>query len=730
MLVICVTLACGGAAFAYLRQTAPVFEAEALVSVKEPASPSAPIEDNPTAPDSRRPGAESTEEGLSRHVLLLRSRGMIEKLIDRLDLGRSAELNPLLRQPNAIARAWSAAMRLLPGEWSTFAQTVAGKGYLATADAHRVSELDLATYVREAIFDGVQRRLVVQATSRPDVLALRFSSADPALAASVANGLAQLYVDSTLQEKRTAAERVRAFLGAEVERLRADLMKSEQVIQLYRKAAGIIGAANDATDEQQLAQLSEELAIARSRRSAAEARVQTLRPLLTGGERADLVAQYVQSPVLLDVQARELDIERRVAEARKQYGERHPIMLSLRTEIEELSQRKAAETARLLQALENEVLVARRREAALEQTLEKAQGKSARLDDASGEMQALERDVAANRQLLEAYRERQSEIASQVNAQEPGARIVSAAVAPDRPAGPQLMLVLAMSLVGGALLGSVGAVTVERVRDTIHSGDQLKSLFGLSPLGVVPLLDERRPTDRQVAAYALERPRSPYAESLRSLHGAMLAVAGDTMPLVLVVTSTQPGEGKTSTAVNLARLHAQSGARTLLIDADLRRSRLKALLDAPAGPGLGDILEGRSVDPTAILYKDERTGLELMTAGRAQGDPALLLGSLPLRRLLAALRLRYDLIVVDAPPVLGAVDARLLAASADLTLLVVRWAATRRQEVGSALKALRGAGAQLAGAALTFVDLKRHAYYGYRGTARYYPDHPTRARDV
>jgi receptor protein-tyrosine kinase len=198
-----------------------------------------------------------------------------------------------------------------------------------------------------------------------------------------------------------------------------------------------------------------------------------------------------------------------------------------------------------------------------------------------------------------------------------------------------------------------------------------------------------------------------------------LTAAGDTMPLVLLVTSARVGEGRSSTAVGLARLHAQSGARTLLIDADLRRPRLQALLGAPGGPGLGDILQGKPVDPASILHQDERTGLELLAAGDAQGDPTSLLGSAALRWLLAGLRLRYELIVVDAPPLLGVSDARLLASLADLSLLVVRWGGTQRQDVRRALRILEAAGARLAGGVLTMVDTKRQAGYGHGDSGRY-----------
>jgi capsular exopolysaccharide synthesis family protein len=282
------------------------------------------------------------------------------------------------------------------------------------------------------------------------------------------------------------------------------------------------------------------------------------------------------------------------------------------------------------------------------------------------------------------------------------------------------MTILMLSLLGGLFLGSVGAVSLEQLDRTLHSGDELESLFGVKPIGLIPRLEERRLSDQRVAAYVLDRPRSRFGEAIRALRAAIVSATADGGPMVLLVTSALPGEGKSTVAVALARLHAQSGARTLLIDADLRRPRLDILLEAGERPGLGDILGGRDVEAASVIHKDPRCGLELMSAGHHGGDPTLLLGSAVLRRLIAGLRLRYELIVIDSPPLIGVTDARLLLPLADATLYLVRWGATQQQDVAAALRTLREARGPLVGAALTMVDVRRHASYGYSDSGHYY----------
>jgi capsular exopolysaccharide synthesis family protein len=586
--------------------------------------------------------------------------------------------------------------------------------------------LVLAAFLREAIVDGVDERLVVEPASSTNVIAIRFASADPALAARVANELARLYIEDTLEEKRAAANRVRSFLEVEITRLRESLLRSEEAVQEYRRQAGLVSTNSGPLDTQQLAQLSTELVLVRSQRAAAEARAAALRGLLAGGNNAEAAAQFSQSPTLLDLQTRELDVKRRMAEASNQYGERHPTMVALRAEAEELANRKELEARNLLQGLLNEARAIRSREAALEASLEQSKGQVARLDDAGVQLRSLEREAAASRQLLETYLARQSEIRSQEKAQEPDARVISPAVAPDAPVSPRRMTILALSLLGGLFLGSVGALSLEQLDQTVRSGDQLEGMFGVKPIGLIPLLDERRLSDDRVAAYALDRPRSRLGEAIRALRAAVVANASDAGPMVLLITSALPGEAKSTVAVALARLHAQSGAKTLLIDADLRRPRLDMLLEGGERPGLSDILSGREVDAGSAVHRDSRSGLELLAAGRAGTDPTILLGSAALRRLLAGLRLRYDLIVIDSPPLIGVSDARLLAPLADATLFLVRWGATQRQDVGAALRMLREARATLIGAALTLVDVRRHAAYGYSDSGHYYYDRYTK----
>lgn len=293
----------------------------------------------------------------------------------------------------------------------------------------------------------------------------------------------------------------------------------------------------------------------------------------------------------------------------------------------------------------------------------------------------------------------------------PGGRVVSAARTPVGPVGPSRVTIVALSLAGGLILGSIGAVGLERLDTTVRTGDQLSGLCGLQPLGMVPAPDEKRPTPFQLAAYVIDQPRSRFGEAVHNLVAATLAAAGDSANLVLLITSATEGEGKSIAAIAMAQLSAQMGIHTLLVDADLRKPQLRAQLGMEEGPGLGDVLRGRPVGPAEILRTDERSGLDVLAAGDAGDEPAKLMSSTAMRRLLAGLRLRYELIVIDAPAMAGDSYTRTLAPLADLTLLAVRWGSTPTSDVAAALRTLREIGARVAGGALTCVDLDRHAAY-------------------
>jgi len=256
------------------------------------------------------------------------------------------------------------------------------------------------------------------------------------------------------------------------------------------------------------------------------------------------------------------------------------------------------------------------------------------------------------------------------------------------------------------------------------SGDQIEATTGVPSLGFVPLMETQKDQEKeQPVEYILRNPRSALAQALRTIHwsvGLMTPVRLNSV----VVTSSHPGEGKTTISTGLARMQALAGRKTLLIDADTRNPSIHRLLGTPIGPGLLEILRGRA--GKEVIVKDHATGLDFLAAGEAPEDPMALLDSERMLGFLAEVSSLYELVVIDTPPVIAASDACTLGRMADTTILVVQWSKTPREVVMHSLRQLQRADAYVAGALLNMVDVGKHAMYGfgdsgaYHGTLRKY----------
>jgi succinoglycan biosynthesis transport protein ExoP len=701
---------------AYVSRMPPAYEAEALVMLND--RPPQPV---PEIPDVLV-GSPPNEEGLQSQVLLIKSRSMAERMVDELNLHLLSEFNPAL-QPRTVNLAdWLDPVRLIPAAILDRLPRAWADTLMSTALGAEMTDQERAALLRTEIVDNVMANIVAEPASRSTVISLKFISTDPQLAALGTNTLARLYLTEQLETKQTASRRARDFLEHEIDRLRASVASAEQAVQDYRQKTGLGGAL---PDEQQLAELTTQLVLSRSEGAQAEARLRQVEKLVNGGTNLEQAAQMLESPVLADLRAREVDVNRQVAELSNEYGERHPRMVNLRSELRTLEQRKQTEIQQVRQRLRDEVQVQRQREATLESNIDGLKSQLAQHNEAQIGLEALQREAAADRDLLETYINRAKEIASQQKAQEPDARIISSGVLPDDPTYPRRKLIFGVALFGALLLGSIAVFGLEQLDNTFRSSEQIEDAIGLPTLGLVPAiagLDKRYGAPQD---YVLDNPNSPFGESVRSLRTAMLLTSMGAPPKTVLLTSAIPSEGKTSMAMCLARVHARSGRRTLIIDCDVRRPRLHELTAVANQIGLSDVLL-RQRELNEVVHADERSGAYFVTAGAPAPDPAALLASERMRRLLKEVSNRYDLVLLDSPPVLSVSDARVLSQMVDKTLYLIQWGSTRRHDAMMGIKQLIEAGADMAGVVLTRVNVRKHARYGYRDSGYYYDEKYTK----
>ena len=642
-------------------------------------------------------GLPTDSETINSEVEVLRSRSLAKRVVDKLDLAKDPEFNPALRKLNLIQ--------------SVFADV---KDWLGI-DPRQLSDKQNKALRRSEILDTYLEHLSVNARAQTRVINIAFSSEDPRKAARITNTVADLYLVDQLEAKYEATERASKWLGERVEKLQKKVNVSERAIEKYRADAGLVAGKNEAKlISEQISELSSALILAKGKRAEAEARLAQAQRLMKSGS-VYSAAEVLSSQLIDRLREQESEVVRKVAKLSEDYGPKHPQMISARQELRDIRRSIAREVHKIVQNLENEVQVAKAREASLRRSLTKLEKRAGDLNEKAVKLRALEREADANRALLKTMMTRFRETSVQRDITRPDARVLSAAIIPAEPYFPRPVLIIGLVLVASTFLGMLLAVAAEQLHSGFRSLDEVETMIGIGGLGLVPKLSRSTtPPD-----YVLKKPMSAYAEALRNIRLGVALSNVDRPPKVVLVTSSVPQEGKSSTSLALARLLAKSGQRTLLIDCDLRRPSLHHTLGMPRVPGLVEVLS-EQIPVEEAVRTDEPSGLDYLSSGGHAPNPADLLGSEHMRALLQRVGGAYDLVILDSAPVISVTDSRILAGFADSSVLLVRWDKTRRETVVNALKQLDQAGASIAGVVLNQVDVKRHAQYDYSDSGYYH----------
>ena len=663
-------------------------------------------------------GLGTDQPAVRSEVQILGSRALAAKVVEALDLTARPEFNPSLRPPSLLSAldplGWLAERLgdLVPEDWR-------GVRFDAGSTGHETTPEALERRAKIGAQNALQRTLSVEIVDRSRVISVTATSEDPELAAAIANALSDLYLLEQLEAKFEATKRATEWLSERTRELRGQVEASERAVEAYRRQHGLVRSGNTTVTGQQISEINTQLILARTQTAEAGARLRQVRALLDSEGGVESAAEVLASPLIQRLRERETDVARRAAEMATEYGPRHPKMITIKAELEDLRARVEAEVGKIVRGLGNELEVARTRERTLERNLEKLKAENATNDSAQARLRILEREAAANRALFETFLARWKETGRQDEIQHADARIISRAEVPGHPSSPRKKLIVGVALAASGFLALILAHLVELLDRGFRSSEQIEHMTGFGTLAWIPLLTRRR-IAREPWSYVLDRPASAFSESLRTLHTGVLLSRVDTAPKSILITSSVPNEGKTTIAIAMARLLARSGRRVLLVDGDLRRNRVAGLLDLSSDAGLVEAAADPETLGSGLIQRDTPSGLHVLTAGGNVPNPLDLIGSAGMRALISELRRRYDLVIVDSPPILIVSDARILARLTDTTVFVVRWAETRRETVALALMQLAESGASLAGVALSMVNIRKNASYAYGDSAYYH----------
>jgi capsular exopolysaccharide synthesis family protein len=684
-----------------VRQT-PIYRAQATLQIDK---------DNPQILSFQEifQLSSDSDEYLETQYKILQSHSLAMRVIDELGLDRHPEFLP---QP-----IWP---------WGKPAAHLRAEGPSQDRHASRTYQVVLRNFLKRLGVDPVRRSRLVR---------VGYDSADPALAAQVVNALANSFINQNLEARWEATQKASDWLAQELTTLKVRLEKSDDELQRYARQNAIVFLEDESGQRRRI--VDERLKLVQEELSQAEAdRIQkeSLYRLVQQGDLGSLPGVF-ESPLTQELTLRLAELKRQFSQLTSTFSANYPQVVQLERQIDEVERVLAEERKRGAQKITNDYLAAVRREEMLRAGFERQKREAEEIAEKSIQYNILKREVDTNKQLYEGLLQRLKEAGVSAGLKASNVRVVDPAEVPQKPVRPMILLNLALGVVFGLGLGASAAFLQEYLDNTLKSPDDVERYLRAAWLGLIPSvasLDGRRRLygygSRRKKLGAGVRPSeiishesSPTAlqEAYRSLRTSILLSAAEHAPRTLLVTSASPGEGKTTTVVNLAIALAQLGSRVLVIDSDLRKPRLHRIFQLDNQQGLVSHLTGL-VPSGDVIQHTYVPNMDVVVCGPVPPNPSELLSAPRMEDLVQQAIRTYDVVILDSPPVLNVSDARILARIVEGVVLVVEGGKTQRELVRRARALLAEAGGNLLGVVLNNVDVTQDAYYYERSYYNYY----------
>ena len=565
------------------------------------------------------------------------------------------------------------------------------------------------------------------------LLLVSYRSPDPQLAADVANAIAQSYLEHTYNIRIRSSASLSSFMEKQLEELRAKMERSSQALAQFERELNVISPEEKTNIlSARLLQLNTEYTAAQGERVRKEAAFNSARG---GAPEAALVSS--QGEALRKLAERLNDSREKFAEARAHYGAGHPEYRRLAAQIAELERQSEAARANIGRRIEIEYREALNREGMLEKAVQATKAEFDRLNARSFEYQALKREAEADKKLYEELVRKIKEAGINAGFQSSAIRIADPARPPVQPVFPNLRLNLALAFLFSTLLAVGVALTSDVLDNTLRDPEQVARTLNTEVVGSLPVVKAWRsrlgppasagPSGALVRAADADASVGGFEEAIRTLRNSILLSDFDRRMKSLLVTSAAPGEGKSTTAASLAVSHAEQGHRTLLIDGDLRRPSVHRRFNVSGALGLSNVLVAEVPWREALIQLEHPAALHLLPAGPPSRRAADLIGR-GLVELLEEAALEYDLVVLDAPPVLGFAEPLQMATAVDGVVVVARAGETPRTAIASVLGTLHRLRVNVVGLVLNQVHRETSRGYYYYGHYRKYYG-PTNGHD-
>ncbi|PIE25436.1 MAG: hypothetical protein CSA60_00580 [Neptuniibacter caesariensis] len=626
---------------------------------------------------------------------IIKSRKLAEKVVKKLNLQEHPEFN----QEPAFSFSFN-WRELLPFE-------------LPGAKVAVLGEKEAARAAFNKFIDGFQRRLSVSPVRKTQLVKITFEASDPRLAAQVANEIGKAYIEGGLEAKLEVTMQASGWLSERLGSLLADKKAAEARYQAFIDVEDVAGEDGGTTiANKQLELVADKLIEAQKERLKLQSLNDQIKAARGSIAKLELVPGVLQDRTVQEFKRSLLDVQLRKSELAKRYGAKHPKMAAVQSELNRAYAALNSQVRSVINGIKSDYQAALASEKSLQETLESSRTSVKDVQRLEFKRKELKQEVDAKTAIYETFVQRFNETNATGDLNTVNARIVDPAIVPVQPAKPNKKLIVVLAFVVSIILGIVFSFLLKALDNTIQSAQDVESKLSSIMLGLLPLLKGSKKVKHPSYSEYLNNTHSAFAESVRTIRTGLVLSALDNPHKVLAVTSTMLGEGKTSTAINMAFSLGQM-EKVLLIDADMRRPSLARALGFDArSPGLSNFVAGTAKLEECINHHKE-SGIDVITAGIIPPNPLELLSSQRFAKALEALEVKYDRIVLDTAPAQAVSDALVLAPLVGAMIYVVKADATNYQQAKAGLKRLRGVNAPLIGVVLNQVDTRKAAkYYG------------------
>ena len=673
-----------------LSQIAPRYTANAMLMISRPHS-------NIVDFDSVVAGLSLDTDTIASEMEIILSRGLAAKVTESLALSSDPEFNTLLKPKGAVA-SFMQELGTITEPWKKFLRP----------QIDVVNETDNSAAIRTRVIDMFIKGLDVYRKGNSRMIEVTYTSENPDTAAQVANMLVDIYIGEQLVTKVESTRDASKLLTERVEPLREKVLRSEKAIEQYRQKSGLIENRGLTLNSQQMSELNNQLILAQADYLEAQTRLDHINQLANQQDGIESAPEVLDSALIQNLREQEAGLQRKLGELSAEFGNSHPTMIQLRAELSDLQKKIKVEVNRVVSSLRYEAEVAGVRKRSLEDSLNKLKQEEAKLNTARVELQALQREAEADRNVLEALLARLKETSSQENADiyQPDARVISVAEVPLEPAYPKTVPILGLTFFASLFAGILFVFFRNSGDRGFLNGEQIELQTGMPFLGSLKKIRTGL-IGGKPSASILARSDSEFTEAVRVLYTNIVLTASSGHPKKILVTSAESGEGTTTTAACLARTRAVAGNKTVVVDLNLRSPNLHTVFGIPRSPGITEYLSGNS-SLQEVVHRDPISEIDIIPAGANCNNPTDVLMGGNLSELMRDLGNEYDIVVFDSAPILAVPDTRLLLDMIDAIVLVVRCAHTKRSIVRKALTQIIVSKERFLGIVLNRVDMKKH----------------------